>query len=155
MERQSELFEADLAAALGCSSALAARIAGDPSGEPLAVALAAIRAPNDVCVRILTSRDMAEGPDYRRLGALARLQGALGVAAARTVIAAIVGAAPSPPRSAVPRARHSAASPDRGGAEVFGLPRREPARDRSAATSRPDVLEPRNQLKKGNIFGAK
>ena len=123
LEGRTALFEADLAAALGCSSELASRIVADSSGEPLAVALAAIRAPNDVCVRILTSRDMAEGPDYTRLGALARLQGALSVAAARAVISAIAGASSSEAGSLTPQARHRVASPGRGGAEAVRLMR--------------------------------
>jgi uncharacterized protein (DUF2336 family) len=127
LERQAALFDADLAAALDCSQNLASRIAGDPSGEPLAVALAAIRAPNEVCVRILTSRDMAEGPDYRRLGALARLQGALSVAAARAVISAVIGNNNEDSRSAGPQSRHRAASQGRGGAEVVRLMRQRQA----------------------------
>lgn len=121
LERQTERFEADLAAALGCPANLASQIAGDPSGEPLAVALAAIRAPNEVCVRILTSRDMAEGPDYRRLGALARLQGALGVAAARLVMSAMIGEPAKSAPSAAPQARRRAVAPGRSGAEAVRL----------------------------------
>jgi hypothetical protein len=136
LERQTELFEADLAAALGCSPELASRIAEDPSGEPLAVALAAIGASNEVCVRILTSRDMAEGPDYPRLGALARLQGALGVAAARAVISAITGGDALDSRIATPRSRHRAAVSGRGGAEVVRL-----MRQSRAPVLRPEVSE--------------
>jgi len=121
LERQADLFEADLSTALGCSRYLASLIAQDPSGEPLAVALVAIRAPNEVCVRILTSRDMAEGPDYRRLGALARLQGALSVTAARAVISAVIGKNFNDSYSAGPTARHRAAPQARGGAEVVNL----------------------------------
>jgi hypothetical protein len=126
LERQTELFEADLAGALGCSGEMAALIARDPSGEPLAIALAALRAPNEVCVRILTSRDMAEGPDYRRLGSLARLQGALSVAAARAVISAVVGQSSDVLQAETPQARHRAASQGRGGAEAVRLIRQRP-----------------------------
>jgi len=121
LERQTDLFEADLAAALGCPVELASLMARDPSGEPLAVALAAIRAPNEVCVRILTSRDMAEGPDYRRLGALARLQGALSVSAARTVTSAMIGRNAEDQGPAAPQGRHRVSMPGRGGAEVVRL----------------------------------
>jgi hypothetical protein len=56
----------------------------------LAVTLAAIGTPNDVSVRILTSSDLRDGADYRRIGALARLQDALSPSAAQRVIAAII-----------------------------------------------------------------
>jgi hypothetical protein len=87
---ETELFAETLAEILGCSNALATRIAVDRSGEPLAVALAAIGAPNDFSVRILTSNDLRDGADYRRLGALARWQGALNPTAARRVMTAII-----------------------------------------------------------------
>ena len=87
---ETELFTRALAETLGCSETLAERIAADRSGEPLAVSLAAIGAPNDVSVRILTSNDIREGADYRRIGALARLQDALSPSTARRVIAAIL-----------------------------------------------------------------
>ena len=44
-------FDAELAEAFGCAPAFAARITGDAAGEPLAVALAALYAPNDATVR--------------------------------------------------------------------------------------------------------
>jgi hypothetical protein len=94
LERQSEMFTGELAEALDCEPALAARIIRDPFGEPLAVTLAALNAPNDASVRILTACDMAEGSDYPRISALARLQGALSPAAAGTVVAAFLGEAP-------------------------------------------------------------
>lgn len=100
LEAEPERFVGALAQALGCSLELADRIAGDSSGEPLAVALAAIGAPSDVAVRVLTSRDLQDGADYRRVGALARLKDALNPAAAALVMAAMIG------DSARPRARH-------------------------------------------------
>jgi len=87
---ESELFLGALAETLGCSLSLAEKIAADRSGELLAVTLAAIGAPNDVSVRILTSSDLRDGADYRRIGALARLQDALSPSAAQRVIAAII-----------------------------------------------------------------
>ncbi|MGD1038049.1 MAG: DUF2336 domain-containing protein [Roseiarcus sp.] len=96
---EPERFAGALAEALDCSHELAERIARDSSGEPLAVALAALGAPNDVTVRILTSRDLQDGADYRRVGALARLKDALNPAAAELVVAAMIG------DSARPRAR--------------------------------------------------
>ena len=54
----------------------------------------------DVAVRVLTSRDLQDGADYRRVGALARLKDALNPAAAGLVMAAMIG------DSARPRARH-------------------------------------------------
>jgi hypothetical protein len=41
-------------------------------------------------VRILTSSDLRDGGDYRRIGALARLQDALSPSAARRIVAAII-----------------------------------------------------------------
>ena len=90
---ESELFAKALAQTLGCSLELAQRIAGDRTGEPLAVALAAIGAANDVSVRILTSSDLREGADYPRVRALARLQDVLNPAAARRVLVAMIGEA--------------------------------------------------------------
>jgi len=92
LEREPELFVATLAALLGCARDLAERIATEPSGEPLAVALAALDAPQDVAVRILISGDLQSGAKYTRLGSLIRLGVGLNPAAARRVIAALIGA---------------------------------------------------------------
>jgi uncharacterized protein (DUF2336 family) len=107
---EAELFARALAETLGCPNGLAEKIAADRSGEPLAVTLAAIGAPNDVSVRILTSSDLRDGADYRRIGALARLQDALSPSAARRVVAAIIenprdgeGRVPGPLAVAAPR----------------------------------------------------
>ena len=108
---EPERFAEALADALACSRSLAKRIARDASGEPLAVALAALGAPADVAVRILTSRDLEDGADYRRLGALARLRDALDPAAADLVIAAIVGELAPPRRASRPAAAASPVAP--------------------------------------------
>jgi uncharacterized protein (DUF2336 family) len=92
LEREPELFVATLAQLLGCSRDLAERIAKEPSGEPLAVALAAFDAPQDVAVRILISGDLQSGAKYTRLGSLIRLGVGLNPAAARRVVSALVGA---------------------------------------------------------------
>jgi hypothetical protein len=91
LDAEPERFVGALAQALECTLELADRIARDSSGEPLAVALAALGAPNDVAVRILTSRDLQDGADYRRVGALARLKDALIPAAADLVMTALIG----------------------------------------------------------------
>jgi len=91
LEAEPERFAATLAVALECPADLANAIARDRGGEPLAVALAALRMPDDVTVRILTSRAMQEGGDYRRIGALARFKDALNPAAAELLLAALVG----------------------------------------------------------------
>ncbi len=96
LDADPERFAGALAATLECSLELAKRIAGDSSGEPLMVALAALGAPSDVTVRILTSRDLQDGADYRRVGALARLKDALSPAAAELVVAAMIGEAARP-----------------------------------------------------------
>jgi uncharacterized protein (DUF2336 family) len=90
LARQPAQFVATLAEALGCAPDLAERIVAEPSGEPLAVALAALGAAEDATMRVLLLGD-AVNLDYKRLGALTRLKDALHPAAARRIIAAIVG----------------------------------------------------------------
>ena len=111
---ESELFAGVLAETLGCPNTLAERIAADRSGEPLAVTLAAIGAPNDVSVRILTSSDLRDGADYRRVGALARLQDALSPSAAQRVVSAIIEN-PQDRESPAPARLELAAPPPRPG----------------------------------------
>ncbi len=89
--RRPERFVAILAEALDCDLALAVRIAGDASGEPLAVAMASLGAPSDVLVRVLIANDLESGETYRRIRALARLNNALNRAAAIAVLAALRG----------------------------------------------------------------
>jgi uncharacterized protein (DUF2336 family) len=125
LARQPALFVATLAAALGCTADLAERIVAEPTGESLAVALAALGAPEDATMRILLLGD-AVTLDYKRLGALTRLKDALHPAAARRIVAAMVGsqrveralvdpvldpaAAAAPSRAAPPR--EGSAKPD-------------------------------------------
>lgn len=89
--RQPARFLASLAEALGCELGLAQRIIDDPSGEPLAVALTALGAANEVLVRVLISNDLSAGASYQRIRALARLNNALNRNAAMLVIAALRG----------------------------------------------------------------
>ncbi len=96
LDAEPERFADALADALQCAPDFAKRIACDVSGEPLAAALAALDAPDDVTVRVLTSRDLQDGADYRRVGALARLKDALNPAAAGLVVAAMIGDASRP-----------------------------------------------------------
>ncbi len=102
-------FADALGAALGCDGALAARISSDPTGEPLAVALIAVGAPRDVCVRVVTARDMQDNAGYPRIQTLARLSERVSRAAARLILEALLGR-PSLPRelpsvtAAAPRA---------------------------------------------------
>ena len=96
LEGEPELFAGTLAETLKCSVELAKRIAGDRSGEPLAVTLSALGAASDVTVRILTSRDLQDGADYRRIGALARFKDALDPSAAELLLAAMIGDAARP-----------------------------------------------------------
>jgi hypothetical protein len=128
-------FEAELAEAFGCPPAFAARIASDASGEPLAVALAALYAPNDATVRILAARDLLDGGQYRRIAALARLKDALSPAAARLTMAAMIGAPqPTPTRQRTQYDATAAATPSRPAAAI-----------RSAAPT-PAVLRRRRAL---------
>ena len=129
LDADPERFAGALAEALECSLELAKRIAGDSSGEPLAVALAALGAPSDVTVRILTSRDLQDGADYRRVGALARLKDALSPAAAELVVAAMIGEA------ARPRARRQPVL-DPGASPTPSRPPAPPSSSRSRARRR-------------------
>jgi uncharacterized protein (DUF2336 family) len=87
--RQPARFVATLAEALDCDSGLAQRIVEDASGEPLAIALAALGASNEVLVRVLTSNDLAAGESYGRIRTLARLNNALDRNAATMIVAAM------------------------------------------------------------------
>ena len=117
--RRPERFVAILAEALDCQPALAARIAADASGEPLAVAMAALGAPGDVLVRVLIANDLESGEAYRRIRTLARLNNALNRNAAMAVLAALRGdphgrRRPTPetaPPQREPAARRTARSP--------------------------------------------
>ena len=112
-------FETELADAFGCPPAFAARVVADASGEPLAVALAALYAPNDATVRILAARDLADGGEYRRIAALARLKDALSPAAARLTMAAMIGAPqPTPTRHRSQYDATAAATPGRPAAAI-------------------------------------
>jgi hypothetical protein len=87
--RQPERFVALLAEALACERELAQKIVDDATGEPLAVALAALGAANEVLVRVLISNDLQAGSSYQRIRALARLNNALDRNAATMVMAAL------------------------------------------------------------------
>ena len=105
-------FAEALAAALGAEIDLAERIAADPAGEPLAIALLAIGAPRDLAVRIMTARDMREGEGFPRIHALARLSDRLSVAAAHRVVEAMLGGSGVRAAPALPgAARRQAANP--------------------------------------------
>jgi uncharacterized protein (DUF2336 family) len=87
--RHPAKFVAMLAEALDCEPDLAQRIVDDGSGEPLAVALAALGASNEVLVRVLISNDLEAGASYQRIRALARLNNALDRNAATMVVEAL------------------------------------------------------------------
>jgi uncharacterized protein (DUF2336 family) len=108
--RHPKRFVGILAKALDCRTELAERIAEDPSGEPLAVAIAALGAPSDVLVRVLIANDLQAGDTYRRIRALARLNNALNRNAAMMVMAALRG---EPPGRRRPAATAEAAAPAR------------------------------------------
>ena len=121
--RRPAQFVNVLAQALECETALAQRIVDDPSGEPLAVAMAALGAPGDVLVRVLIANDLQAGEAYRRIRALARLNNALKRNAAITVMAALRGQ---------PYARRQAAAPTDGTAPMRAPALRAAARPASA-----------------------
>ena len=107
MSGEIEEFSAILGEWLGCDATMAKRIVADRSGEPLALALSALGAPNDVAVRVLTAADFSEGAEYRRVGALARLQDALTPLAARRVLDAILEGSRLTPAETAPVVRPS------------------------------------------------
>ena len=108
--RQPERFVSTLAEALDCDPDLAERIVDDVSGEPLAVALCALGASNEVLVRVLISNDLAAGASYQRIRALARLNNALDRNAATMIVAALRD-------GAVMRPKHRASADGRAPAE--------------------------------------
>ena len=103
--RQPARFVATLAEALDCDPGLAQRIVDDVSGEPLAVALAALGASNEVLVRVLISNDLAAGDSYGRIRALARLNNALDRNAATMIVAALRDGAVMAPTASNPDRR--------------------------------------------------
>ena len=102
MDADDQSFVAELAEALGCDEALAARIADEPSGDALALALTALKARDDVIVRILVSRDLTAPGARSRVGALSRFRGVLTPQVAARMVAAIRGDAAASAR-ATPR----------------------------------------------------
>jgi hypothetical protein len=86
-----------LGRAIGAPADLASRIADDPTGEPLVMALVAIGAPNDVCVRILAANDMKDRGQFQRLHALSRLSDRASPHTARRILSAVIGAQSQPP----------------------------------------------------------
>ncbi len=101
--RQPDQFLARLAEALNCDRELARKIVGDPTGEPLAVALTALGAGNEVLARILISNDLMSGSTFQRIGALARLNGVLSQSAAAFIVKALRGATEANGRRGLPR----------------------------------------------------
>ena len=89
--RQIDLFELGVSEALGCDLPIAEAIVRDRSGEPLALALAALGAPDDMALRILVASDIHYGVEASRVAALSRLRDAMSMAAAQRVVAAITG----------------------------------------------------------------
>ena len=102
LSRQPDLLIEALAEALDCEVELARRIVDEPSGEPLAVALAALAASQEASMRILLLGHSPLNLDTNRLGALTRLKDGLRPAAARRVISAM---------TEVPQRRRTTAQP--------------------------------------------
>jgi uncharacterized protein (DUF2336 family) len=101
LSEQSDLFVAALSLALRCPESLARKLTDEPSGEALAIALAALEMPRDATVRILVSGDLRSGAGFKRVAALARLKDAVSPAAAQRFIGAMSGA------PAASRTRHA------------------------------------------------
>ncbi len=130
--RRPEQFVSVLAKSLECEAALAERIVDDPSGEPLAVAMASLGAPSDVLVRVLIARDLQGGETYPRIRSIVRLNNALTRNAAATVMAALIDGRPTrrPAPSGVstapirdPAPRGAARSANSAAAQSCGLKR--------------------------------
>lgn len=98
---EKDLFVAALSLALRCAESLALKIVNEPSGEALAVALAALEISRDSAMRILISGDLRSGAGFKRIGALIRLKDALSPSAAQRFIAAMAG------ERMAPRALHA------------------------------------------------
>ncbi len=108
-------------------------------GRTLAVALAALGAAQDVAVRILISGDLQSGARYTRVGSLIRLKDGLNPAAARRVIAALIGAPrPRPHRQHQPVLDPNASSaPEPRGAPQTRRAASRATRTRPASASSP------------------
>jgi uncharacterized protein (DUF2336 family) len=135
--RHPARFVVALAEALDCEPGLAQRIVDDASGEPLAVALTALGAANDVLVRVLISNDLLAGESYQRIRTLARLNNALDRNAATMVVAAMRDGAATQRRRQPPAEGRAPPEPSRAasarGASGRGDP---PQRVRRASRSR-------------------
>lgn len=129
LARQPDLLIEALAEALDCEAELARRIVDEPSGEPLAVALAALAASQEASMRILLLGHSPLNLDTNRLGALTRLKDGLRPAAARRVVSAMIGAPPRRPvngldaAAAAPRGSTSTAAGRLSGGAPLGLRR--------------------------------
>jgi uncharacterized protein (DUF2336 family) len=110
LSRQPDRLIEALAESLDCEVELARRIVDEPSGEPLAVALAALAASQEASMRILLLGHSPLNLDTNRLGALTRLKDGLRPAAARRVISAMIGA-PQRQRATAKPAPDPAAAP--------------------------------------------
>jgi len=137
LARQPELFVVALAEALNCDADLAGRIVAEPSGEPLAVALAALDATQDATMRILLLGHSSLNLETNRVGALTRLKDALRPAAARRVVSAMTGAWPE---------RRFAAEPVLDPLAAPAPSRASPARVGVAKSDAPHVLRRRRAL---------
>ena len=126
LSEQKELFVTALGLALRCPEDLALKIASEPSGEALAIALSALEVSREVAVRILISGDLRFGAGFKRIGALIRLKDALSPAAAQRFIAAMSGAPIAPRTRYAPQLDPTAA----------------PAPSRASAVSTPAAARP-------------
>jgi len=91
MDADDRSFVAELADALRCDEELATRVTVEPSGDALVLALVALRARDDVIVRILVSRDLASPGPHSRVGALTRLRSIITPQTATRILVAIRG----------------------------------------------------------------
>ncbi len=105
------LLAALVSRALGATLSEATTIIDDPHGEPMAVALAALRVPVDAAARIFMSLDPAIAHSHARVRMLSELAIDLAPGLARRLVEAMIGNAAEPRRAAyVPASDHRAAA---------------------------------------------
>jgi len=107
---QHQHFIAALSLALRCSELLARKIAEEPSGEALAIALSALEVSREAAIRILLSSDLRSGAGFKRIAALIRLKDAVSPAAARRFIGALSGVQNAPRARYAPQLDPTASS---------------------------------------------
>ena len=122
-EGNRDAFDQALGMALACPVELAHRLANDPSGDALAIALAAIGMAPASTARVFMSLDASIAHSVERVHALTALVSSLSQQAARSIIAHITGRSKWTLLRAMPQVVSHRALPSRAQAEGTALPR--------------------------------